>query len=80
MGLGYCPNQGGLSGLITESKPDDEVSEWLEECKRWAATEGIDKVTSEQGVDVVVCCSDSYFAGVSVAARECNTSPPLSKF
>ncbi|KAL6353553.1 hypothetical protein LRP88_14049 [Fusarium phalaenopsidis] len=77
---GYCPNQGGLSGLVTESKPDEEVSEWPEECKRWAATEGIDKVTSEQGVAVVVCCSDSYFAGVSVAARECNTSPPLCSF
>ncbi|KAJ4226433.1 hypothetical protein NW759_005020 [Fusarium solani] len=74
---GYCPNQGGLSGLVTESKPDAEVSGWLEECKRWAATEGIDKVTSEQGVDVVVCCSDSYFAGVSVAARYPMAAVPL---
>ncbi|KAI8685508.1 hypothetical protein NCS55_00223300 [Fusarium keratoplasticum] len=74
---GYCPNQGRLSGLVTESKPDEEVSEWLEECKRWAATEGIDKVTSEQGVDVVVCCSDSYFAGVSVAARYPMAAVPL---
>ncbi|EEU40698.1 uncharacterized protein NECHADRAFT_76112 [Fusarium vanettenii 77-13-4] len=70
-------DKGGLSGLVTESKPDDEVSEWLEECKRWAATEGIDKVTSEQGVDVVVCCSDSYFAGVSVAARYPMAAVPL---
>ncbi|KAM6533989.1 hypothetical protein FALCPG4_006928 [Fusarium falciforme] len=75
--IGYCPNQGGLSRLVTESKPDEEVSEWLEECKRWAATEGIDKVTSEQGVDVVVCCSDSYFAGVSVAARYPIAAVPL---
>ncbi|WAO85009.1 Hypothetical protein NCS54_00224200 [Fusarium falciforme] len=75
--ISYCPNQGRLSGLVTESKPDEEVLEWLEECKRWAATEGIDKVTSEQGVDVVVCCSDSYFAGVSVAARYPMAAVPL---
>lgn len=66
----YSPNQDGLTTLLKDSKPDEDVSEWLKSCKRWGATEGIDKITSEHAVDVVVCCSDSYFAGVSVAAGE----------
>lgn len=66
----YSPNQDILTTLLNDSKSDEDVSEWLEHCKRWGATEGIDKITSEHAVDVVVCCSDSYFAGVSVAARE----------
>ncbi|KPM45951.1 hypothetical protein AK830_g653 [Neonectria ditissima] len=73
----YSPNQDGLTGLVKESKPDADVSEWLEHCKRWGATEGIDKITSQDGVDVVVCCSDSYFAGVSVAARYPMAAVPL---
>jgi hypothetical protein len=43
-----------------------------------ATTEGIDKATSEHHVDVVVCYSDSYFAGVSVASRKCFHSPTRS--
>lgn len=62
-----------LESLVKESKPDHEISEWLEGCKRWATTKGLDRVMVEKGIDVVVCRSDSLFAGVSVAARECNT-------
>ncbi|KAI8723213.1 Amidase domain-containing protein [Fusarium sp. LHS14.1] len=76
-GMRYCTDQAGLEALLAESRPDNEVLEWLEQCKRWAATEGIDKVTSEKGVNVVVCCSDSYFAGVSVAARYPMAAVPL---
>lgn len=61
----YCPNQDGLIACLEQSKPDEDAAEALQHCKRWAATEGVDKVVSEHGVDVVVCCSDSYFAGVS---------------
>ncbi|KAH6995912.1 amidase signature domain-containing protein [Ilyonectria sp. MPI-CAGE-AT-0026] len=73
----YSPNQDLLTKLLNDSKPDEDVSEWLEHCKRWGATEGIDKITSEHAVDVVVCCSDSYFAGVSVAARYPMAAVPL---
>ncbi|CAM1505655.1 Fc.00g112920.m01.CDS01 [Cosmosporella sp. VM-42] len=73
----YCPNQDYIIKLIKESRPDEEMAEWVEQCKRWAATEGIDKVVSEHGVDVVVCCSDSYYAGVSVAARYPMAAVPL---
>lgn len=55
---------------IAESKSDAETEELAENCRRWAATEGIDKAVAEHGVDVVVCSSDSYFAGVSVGARK----------
>ncbi|KAM4063679.1 amidase [Hirsutella rhossiliensis] len=73
----YCPNQDGLVGILKASRPDEDAAESLEHCKRWAATEGIDKAISEHGVDVVVCCSDSYFAGVSVASRYPMAAVPL---
>ncbi|KAK7431184.1 hypothetical protein QQZ08_002224 [Neonectria magnoliae] len=56
---GYCSGQDCLIGLVKEPRPDDEVSEWLDYCRRWGATEGIDKVTSDHGADVVVCCSEA---------------------
>ncbi|KAF4513450.1 hypothetical protein G6O67_000720 [Ophiocordyceps sinensis] len=73
----YCPNQDGLVGILKASRPDQDAARSLEHCKRWAATEGIDKAISEHGVDVVVCCSDSYFAGVSVASRYPMAAVPL---
>ncbi|KAJ9137774.1 Amidase signature domain [Coniochaeta hoffmannii] len=73
----YCPNQDGLIERVKESKPDAEAGELLKHCERWAATEGVDKVVSEHGVDVVVCCSDSFFAGVSVASHYPMAAVPL---
>ncbi|RMJ11706.1 hypothetical protein CDV36_008675 [Fusarium kuroshium] len=74
---GYCHDQSMLEALIKESKPDHEISKWLEGCKRWASTNGVDRVMAEKGIDVVVCCSDSLFAGVSVAARYPMAEIPL---
>jgi hypothetical protein len=37
-------------------------------CKEWAATEGVDKVMEEHGVDIIVAPCDSFFAGVGVGA------------
>ncbi|RSL71899.1 hypothetical protein CEP54_001161 [Fusarium duplospermum] len=68
-----CPDE----SLVKESKPDHEISEWLAGCKRWAATDGVDRVMAEKGIDVVVCCSDSLFAGVSVAAQYPMAEVPL---
>ena len=70
MSTDYCPDQDRLRQRVAESKPDAETEELAERCRQRAATEGVDKVVAEHGVDVVVCCSDSYFAGVSVAARK----------
>ena len=70
MSKDYCPNQDRLRRSIAESKPDVETEELAERCKQWAATEGVDEAIAEHGVDVVVCCSDSFFAGVSVGARK----------
>jgi hypothetical protein len=42
----------------------------LEICRRWAATEGVDKVVEEHGVDVIMAPCDSFFAGVGVGARK----------
>ncbi|KAI1326312.1 amidase signature domain-containing protein [Xylariaceae sp. FL0255] len=55
-----------LISLAKNSRPDEEMQGSLQHCKRWAATEGIDGIMSEHGVDVVVCSSDSFFAGISV--------------
>ena len=41
----------------------------LKHCKRWVATEGIDKAVKEHEIDKVVSVSDSFFA-VSVGARK----------
>lgn len=65
-----CPNQDKLTNLIDMYDPDEDMTEYLNHCKTWAAIESVDKAVSEHNVDVVVCCSDSFFAGVSVAARE----------
>jgi amidase len=46
----------------------EHTKKFLETCKRWAATEGVDKVMKEHGVDVIVAPSDSFFAGVGVGA------------
>lgn len=59
-----------LETLIAESKPDQEHWERFGFCRCWGKY-GIEKVVQRLGVDVVVCCSDSEFASVSVAAREC---------
>nr|UMZ45363.1 hypothetical protein [Paramyrothecium roridum] len=73
----YCPNQDRLINLINKANPKERLMERLDACKQWAATDGIDKVVQEHGVDVVVCCSDSFFAGVSVAARYPMAAMPL---
>ena len=70
MSKDYCPNQDRLRRSIAESKPDAETEELAERCRQWAATEDVDKVVAEHGVDVVLCCSDSFFVGVSVGARK----------
>ena len=69
-----CPNQDRLRQSIAESKPDAEAEGLVERCRQWAATEGVDKIVAEHGVDVVVCLSDSYLAGVSVGARKFSTT------
>lgn len=46
----------------------------LEICKQWAATEGVDKVIADHGVDVIVAPADSFFAGVGVGARKYTTT------
>ncbi|KAI9148400.1 Calcium-transporting ATPase [Paramyrothecium foliicola] len=66
-----------LINLINKANPKERLMERLDACKQWAATDGIDKVVQEHGVDVVVCCSDSFFAGVSVAARYPMAAMPL---
>jgi amidase len=48
----------------------EDTKKNLEICKRWAATEGVDKVMKEHGVDVIVAPSDSFFAGVGVGASK----------
>jgi amidase len=48
----------------------EDTKKNLEICKRWAATEGVDKVMKEHGVDVIVATSDSFFAGVGVDASK----------
>lgn len=66
----YCPPNDNLGHLADGAGPDDspEMAEWLAQCRNWAAVEGIDKIVAETGVDVVVCCSDSFYAGVSVGS------------
>jgi amidase len=49
--------------------PDDTVKN-LEVCKKWAATEGVDRVIAEHGVDVIATPADSFFAGVAVGASK----------
>jgi amidase len=67
----YCPNQDKLLSLIEASRPGEDQTARLESCKKWAATEGIDKAVSQHGVDMVVCSSDRLFAAISVAASGC---------
>jgi hypothetical protein len=40
----------------------------LEIFKKWAATEGVDKVVAEHGVGVVVAPADSSFVGAADGA------------
>ena len=68
--IDYCPDQDRLRQKIAQSKPDKATENLVERCKQWAATEGVDRAVAEHGVDVIVCYSDSYFAGVSVGARK----------
>jgi amidase len=39
----------------------EHTKKFLETCKRWAATEGVDKVMKEHGVDVIVAPSDRIY-------------------
>ncbi|KAH8779991.1 amidase signature domain-containing protein [Diaporthe sp. PMI_573] len=63
--------------LIEASRPGEDQTARLESCKKWAATEGIDKAVSQHGVDMVVCSSDSFFAAISVAASYPMSTMPL---
>ncbi|KAF2498920.1 amidase signature enzyme [Lophium mytilinum] len=51
------------------SMSNEATQKNLRICKQWAATEGVDKVIEEHGVDVIVAPCDSFFAGVGVGAR-----------
>ncbi|KAF2806717.1 amidase signature enzyme [Mytilinidion resinicola] len=65
----FCPNQNGLLKAQDMSMSDEETQKNLQICKQWAATEGVDKVVAEHGVDAIVAPCDSFFAGVGVGAR-----------
>ncbi|KAF2441737.1 amidase signature enzyme [Karstenula rhodostoma CBS 690.94] len=65
----FCPNQNGLIKAQSAHMSPEETVKNLEICKKWSATEGVDKVIAEHGVDVIVAPADSFFAGVGVGAR-----------
>jgi hypothetical protein len=51
----------------------------LKICKQWAATEGVDKVIQDHGVDVIVAPADSFFAGVAVGGSEAHIYQCLAR-
>jgi amidase len=78
--LVYCPNQNGLIKAQSASMTVEDTKKTLEICKRWAATEGVDKVMKEHRVDVIVAPCDSFFSGVGVGASKQNLWPCALKF
>ncbi|KAF2657867.1 amidase signature enzyme [Lophiostoma macrostomum CBS 122681] len=74
----FCPNQNGLRKAQSFSMSAEDIEKNLRICKQWAATEGVDKVIEEHGVDVIVAPCDSFFAGVSVASQYPLASIPFS--
>jgi hypothetical protein len=56
-----CPNQNGLKKALEMNIPEQERENNLEICRRWAATEGVDKVIEEHGVEVIVDPRDRFF-------------------
>lgn len=50
----FCPNQNSLRKALDVTRPEQEKEKRLKICWPWAATEGLDKVIEEHGVDVIV--------------------------
>lgn len=68
--LDYGPDQNGLKLVDCDDQSPADVQSMLQHCKQWAVTSGFDKLAEEDGVDFLVGPADSFFAGITVAARE----------